>query len=233
VVRGAPAGTPTGAPAATVTVTSADGSATAGSDYAAVTQTLSFAQGETVKTITVPITQDGADEPVETLTLSLSNATGGAALGSPATATVSISDDDAAPVATATPTATATATPTATPAPYVVRVAPRLSATVSPKRDRRFPYRFTTSGRVIPPAPLTTASCRGARVSIQVKVRGRNTTLSTRRVTLTSSCRFSRRVTFAVKRRLPSKGGTLQFTVRFLGSKDLLPARVVRTARIG
>ena len=225
------------APAATVRVTTADGTATAGADYAALDTTVRFAPGETVKTVTVALLDDAAFEGDETLRVVLSAPTGGAAVGSPGSAAVRIDENDAAPVATATATATPTATPaaTATPVatPYRIRVAPRLSVTVRPKRDRTFPYRFTTTGRVIVPSPLTTASCRGARVSIQIKVKGRNTTLSTRRVTLTSTCRFSRRVTFAVKRRLPRAGGTLQFTVRFAGTPDLLPVRVVRTARIG
>ena len=74
-----------------------DGTATAGADYEAATGTLTFAPGEASKSVTVHVTSDAAHEGDETLQLKLSNATGGASLGSPAGATVTIADDDAAP----------------------------------------------------------------------------------------------------------------------------------------
>ena len=57
----------------TVDFATADGSATAGSDYAANTGTLIFAPGETTKTIVVDINDDGATEGGERLNLVLSN----------------------------------------------------------------------------------------------------------------------------------------------------------------
>ncbi|MCL5459683.1 hypothetical protein M3M33_13695, partial [Loigolactobacillus coryniformis] len=65
-----------------------NGTATAGSDYTATDGTLSFAVGQTTATFNVPILADQTTEGNETFTLSLSNPTGGVALGSPATATV-------------------------------------------------------------------------------------------------------------------------------------------------
>ena len=56
-----------------VAYATADGTATAGSDYTATSGTLVFAPGETSKTIAVPILGDTAFEPDETFTLTLSN----------------------------------------------------------------------------------------------------------------------------------------------------------------
>nr|MBP7589454.1 hypothetical protein [Thermoanaerobaculia bacterium] len=67
--------------AITVDYSSGDVSATAGADYEAVTGTLSWAAGDgSSRTITVPILDDAAGEPGESLVLALSNATGGATI---------------------------------------------------------------------------------------------------------------------------------------------------------
>ena len=68
------------APLSTVTVdfATANGTASAGSDYVAATGTLTFAAGETSKTVTVAVNGDGAVESAETLFLNLTNASGGA-----------------------------------------------------------------------------------------------------------------------------------------------------------
>ena len=63
-----------------------------GTDYTAGSGTLSFAAGATSKTVTVKVTGDQVDEANETLTLTLSNASG-ADIGD-ATATGTITDDD-------------------------------------------------------------------------------------------------------------------------------------------
>src|SRR5262249_50596455 len=66
-----------------------DGTAMAGSDYDAVSTNVVFADGETIKTVTVPIRNDTIVEPSETVLLTLSNPTG-AALGELSTATLII-----------------------------------------------------------------------------------------------------------------------------------------------
>ena len=58
----------------TVDYATADGTATEGEDYEAVGDTLTFAPGETEKTVEVPLLADTAAEGDETLTLRLSNA---------------------------------------------------------------------------------------------------------------------------------------------------------------
>lgn len=82
--------------AVSVLLSTANGTATAGSDYQAVTNdVLSWGNGDSNnKTIQVPIVGDSAEESNETFTATLSAPTGGATIGSPATATVTITDDD-------------------------------------------------------------------------------------------------------------------------------------------
>lgn len=57
----------------TVDYSTADGTATAPSDYIVQSGTVTFAPGETTKTITVQVVGDSVDEPNETFTVNLSN----------------------------------------------------------------------------------------------------------------------------------------------------------------
>jgi hypothetical protein len=84
----------TGGSEGTVTVdyATANGSATAPADYTSVSATLTFADGVTEQTFTVPIASDGFAEQDETFSITLSNATGGATIGT-GTATVTIAGD--------------------------------------------------------------------------------------------------------------------------------------------
>jgi hypothetical protein len=77
---------------ASVSYETADGSATAGSDYTATSGTLNFLSGETSKTFTIPITEDTLVEENETVNLSLTNATNNASLGNQNTAILTIVD---------------------------------------------------------------------------------------------------------------------------------------------
>ena len=76
---------------ATVDYATSDGTATAGSDYTSASGTLTFAPGVISQTFSVPIIDDSADEPMETVTLTLRNPVG-AVLGIPASATLTIVD---------------------------------------------------------------------------------------------------------------------------------------------
>ncbi len=80
----------------TVAYATADGTATAGSDYTAASGTLTIPAGSTSGTIDVPIIDDSVVEASGTFTVTLSNPTG-ATLGA-AIATVTITDDDVPPV---------------------------------------------------------------------------------------------------------------------------------------
>ncbi|HEY9402457.1 MAG TPA: FG-GAP-like repeat-containing protein [Pyrinomonadaceae bacterium] len=68
--------------------------ATLGADYTEISGTLTFASGETTKTLTLPILNDSEAESNELLVLQLSAPTGGAILGIPATIPLTILDDD-------------------------------------------------------------------------------------------------------------------------------------------
>ena len=82
------------APGATVTVdyATSDGTATAGSDYTATSGTLSFAAGETHKSVSVPVLDDAHDEGSETLTMTLSNPSGAYLADGSATGTINNTD---------------------------------------------------------------------------------------------------------------------------------------------
>ena len=82
------------APSGTVTVdyATSDGTAAAGSDYTATSGTLTFAAGETGKTVSVPVLDDAHAEGSETLTLTLSNPSGAYLADGTATGTINNTD---------------------------------------------------------------------------------------------------------------------------------------------
>src|SRR5439155_23203660 len=80
--------------AVNVDYTTSDGSATNGVDYIGISSTLSFAPGETVKLVSIPILNNSLKQPDRNFRLTLSNPTGGAAFGFPTTATITILDND-------------------------------------------------------------------------------------------------------------------------------------------
>ena len=80
----------------TVSFATSNGTATAGSDYTETSGTLTFTQGQTIKTLRVPVIDDALDENSETVNLTLSNPTG-FTLGSKNTASLTILDNDPSP----------------------------------------------------------------------------------------------------------------------------------------
>lgn len=78
--------------AVTVAYATANGTATAGADFTQTTGTLSFAAGETTKTIAIPILVDSTAESAETFTLVLSGPSTGANITA-STTTITISAD--------------------------------------------------------------------------------------------------------------------------------------------
>jgi hypothetical protein len=89
-----------GASYATVAGGTATGGGACGGtvDYVTTSGTVSFANGDaTPQSFNIPLCNDTADEPDETVNLALTNPTGGATLGAQSTAILTITDDDTAP----------------------------------------------------------------------------------------------------------------------------------------
>ncbi|HET7433856.1 MAG TPA: M4 family metallopeptidase [Thermoanaerobaculia bacterium] len=79
--------------AVSVTYSTANGSASAGSDYQATSGALTWADGEMgVKTFQVRLLADNANEATETMSITLSGATNGATVTSPTSTTISIAN---------------------------------------------------------------------------------------------------------------------------------------------
>lgn len=89
--------------AVSVAYATANGTATAGSDYTASSGTLSFAAGEISKTITINLPNDTLNEADETFSLSLSAPTN-ATLGSPSSVITTLTDTLVATSSTVLPT---------------------------------------------------------------------------------------------------------------------------------
>jgi len=77
-----------------VTITPSNGTATAPADYNSSPIKVTFASGETLKTINIPIINDGLIEANETVNLTLSNFTNGAIFGTRKTAILTILNND-------------------------------------------------------------------------------------------------------------------------------------------
>lgn len=81
-----------------VTMTTSNGTAQAGSDYVATTETVTFPPGDNQpKLVIIPILDDALDELDETINLQLSNPTGGAVLGAPSAVVLTLQDNDDIP----------------------------------------------------------------------------------------------------------------------------------------
>ncbi len=75
----------------------ANGTAIAGQDYTASSGSLTFNAGETSKTISIPIADDGTTEPDETFTVALRNDANVEVLGAPSTLVVTVQDKTTVP----------------------------------------------------------------------------------------------------------------------------------------
>lgn len=83
--------------AVSIDYATSDGTATAGNDYTAAAGRLNWAAGDLgERNIDIALINDSANEPNETFRMTLSNATGGAAIDGSTTLDVQITNDDAA-----------------------------------------------------------------------------------------------------------------------------------------
>lgn len=79
---------------ATVQYRTTDNTAIGGSDFVSTNNVLAFADGETAKTIQIPVIEDLLVESIELFNVVLFNPTGGSTLGSLSNAVVTITDND-------------------------------------------------------------------------------------------------------------------------------------------
>lgn len=81
-----------------VNVTTADGTAVAGTNYTPTSASLFFADGQSTQTFSIPILDDGRNLGNRTVRLLLSSPAGGASLGTASTAILTITESDSGPV---------------------------------------------------------------------------------------------------------------------------------------
>ena len=82
--------------AGSVTFSTSNGTALAGTDYTAQTNVqVDFAANETTKTVNIAVLDRSGFQPSRQFTVTLSNATNGGTLGAPSSATVTVTDKDA------------------------------------------------------------------------------------------------------------------------------------------
>jgi len=132
------------------------GTAVAGVDYKAVSGRVVFQNGETSKTVSIPVLDDAASESDETVVFYLGSPLPGAIVGATSLATLTIADDDTAATPTPTPTPTATPTPTSTPtATPTMGPTPDPSSTPTPTPA---PTPAPTPVPTVPPRPTPSLS---------------------------------------------------------------------------
>ncbi len=108
------------------------------------------------------------------------------------------------------------------------RFAPKeLGLSFRPSRDRKAPYAFRLTGRVLRPTPVSPS--QGCSGTITLTAKRGSKVISTKRATLTRTCEYS--ATFSFKTRAASR---LRFQAKFGGNEVLSTASSkTRTARLG
>ena len=107
-----------------------------------------------------------------------------------------------------------------------------LTVRVTPRRDRRLPFRYVFRGRLRLPTSVPASRGCGGRVTIQLR-RGKRK-VATRRARLSRSCRYRKVVSFRSTRRLRASKGRLRVTTTFRGNAVLSSKRgAQRVVRLG
>ena len=104
----------------------------------------------------------------------------------------------------------------------VRRFNPKLTARTTPKRDRRRPYRYTTSGSVLLPAGVTPEQACSGGGSVAIELRAGKLRLPMT-ATLRSDCSFRMSIAFPSRRSLGS--GRIGVTAKFGGNTVLGTAK--------
>jgi Ca2+-binding RTX toxin-like protein len=103
----------------------------------------------------------------------------------------------------------------------------KVSSKTTPTRDRKAPFKFKTTGSITLPSGVSAAAgCKGA-VGVIFKAGAK--TISSRTAHLSKTCKFSRKVTFRIPRRLHPK--TLKVEVRFRGNA-VMSARSAKSRHV-
>jgi hypothetical protein len=110
----------------------------------------------------------------------------------------------------------------------VRRFAPKeLGLSFRPSRDRKAPYSYRVTGRVLRPAPVSPS--QGCTGTITLTAKRGTKAISTKRATLTRTCEYA--ITFSFKTRAASR---LRFQAKFGGNEVLSKvSSKTRTARLG
>lgn len=116
---------------------------------------------------------------------------------------------------------------------YPVKLKPRVTLSVKPKRDRKKPFVYRGTGRVKLPSGVTKASgCKG---TVTIRIKQKKRTVGKQTTKLRSNCKYSRRVVVKRKLRKPRRRGSLRVIATFSGNSVLTaknsPSKFVKYGR--
>lgn len=110
-----------------------------------------------------------------------------------------------------------------TPAAPIARKAPRkLSSSSSLKRTKSGKYRFRATGRLTLPKGVARSACRAGGGTVTVQIKAGANTISTRRVKLDRTCKYTVRITFRSRARF-GKHKRLSVVAKWSGNRALGP----------
>jgi len=108
------------------------------------------------------------------------------------------------------------------PPPTITRAKSSVSIKVTPTRDRRKPFRYTTSGTAHIGAVPAQQGC-GSAAFVIVQIKAGHNTISARKAKLGKSCKYKSTVSFGLPKRFRGKS-LLRVQAKFSGNRFLLPS---------